>query len=160
MARFSGLVLAGVLVASGVLCGCRSGTSEYYRELSDEQRAELEKSAKLLVLQSQAVPERLRGVFEEIPGNERIIYTGDCRGRAEYRWEIYENSETTRIRQKDVNPFWIRVYAEGDLLNPQWKMAHSDFAAKPAAGAAGGTPSPGRTSGAPRPQGDSVRYRQ
>lgn len=156
MKKFLGLLMAGLLALAGGLCGCRSGDAAYYRELSDPQRAELEKSAKLLVLQSKAVPEHLRAVFEELPGHERIVYTGDCRGRAEYRWEIYESSGGARISQKDVNPFWIRVYAEGDLLHPEWKMACSG----PGVPASGKPPTSGDRSGQARPTQNSVRYRQ
>ena len=120
-----------VLGLTAVLTGCRSGGPENYRELSDEERVKLERSARILVMQSKAVPEHLRSIFAEIPGHERIVYTGDRTGRAEYRWEIYDSPAGPRITQKDVNPFWVRVYAEGDLRDPSWKMTHSSDWAGP-----------------------------
>ena len=111
--------------------GCGSGAPEYYRELSEEERAALEESARKLVLQSNVVPEHLRPIFREIRGHERIVYTGDRRGKAEYRWEIYDNPSGSRLTQKDINPFWVRVYAEGDLRDPSWKMTHSSDWAGP-----------------------------
>ena len=148
-------VFAAVLAA---LAGCRSTGPENYRELSEEERVKLEYSARLLVMQSKVVPAHLRSVFAEIPGHERIVYTGDRAGRAEYRWEIYDSPAGSKVTQKDVNPFWVRVYAEGDLTAPKWKMTHSQDWTAPGKSTEGrpqrGTRMPGAR------QGDSVRYRR
>ena len=154
------LMSAVALTALALLAGCRSGGSENYRELSDAERIDLELSARKLVMQARVVPEHLRGVFAEIPGHERIVYTGDKAGRAEYRWEIYDSPAGNRITQKDVNPFWVRVYAEGDLTSPKWKMTHSQDWTPPRAGASGAQ-QPRRVRRMPgaRP-GDTVRYRR
>ena len=91
-----GMLAAAVLAAAG----CLSGGPENYRELSEEERVALENSARLLVIQSKVVPEHLRNVFAEIPGHERIVYTGDRAGRAEYRWEIYDSPAGGKITQR------------------------------------------------------------
>lgn len=150
-----------VLGLTAVLTGCRSGGPENYRELSDEERVKLERSARILVMQSKAVPEHLRSIFAEIPGHERIVYTGDRTGRAEYRWEIYDSPAGPRITQKDVNPFWVRVYAEGDLTAPQWKLTYSQDWEPPAGARETGSGNSRRGRRAPggRP-GDSVQYRR
>lgn len=151
MERFGRIAVLAATLA--VLTGCRSTGPENYRELTEEERVKLEYSARLLVMQSRVVPEHLRAVFAEIPGHERIVYTGDRKGRAEYRWEIYDSPAGNMVTQKDVNPFWVRVYAEGDLTEPKWKMTHSQDWTPPGAARSGGR-MPGSR------QGDSVRYRR
>ncbi len=118
------LLCGGLLFAAG----CRGTGPEHFEELNDAERAGLVRDAKLLALQAKAVPDDLRGVFAEISPHERIIYDGDKHGRAAYRWEIYESApEGRRITQKDVNPYWVMVYAEGDLRDPAWKLTHAEM---------------------------------
>ena len=158
MKRF-GLMGLAALTALALMAGCRSGGAENYRELSDAERIELELSARNLVIQSKVVPEHLRSVFAEIPGHERIVYSGDKAGRAEYRWEIYDSPAGSKMTQKDVNPFWVRVFAEGDLTRPKWKLTHSRDWTPPGAGSSGGQPRRERRMPGARP-GDTVRYRR
>ena len=74
-----------------------------------------------LALRSNAVPGHLREAFLKLTPYERIVYDGNKHGKAAYRWEIYENRNPgKRIAQRDINPYWVMVYAIGDLRDPAW----------------------------------------
>ena len=117
--------------------GCTAVSPEYFEELSGEERAALLRSAKIMALQSKtAVPAHLRTVFAELAPYERIVYDGNKHGKASFRWEIYENpANSERLTQKDINPYWIMVYAMGDLLDPRWKLSHANEDLQPVAAA-------------------------
>ena len=118
LVKFSVLLLA----AATLLTGCAT-TPEYYEELSEAESAALLKQARKLALSSNRIPGHLQAVFMELPPYVRVLYDGSKHGKATFRWEIYENRQNTKqITQRDINPFWINVYAIGDLTDPQWKM--------------------------------------
>lgn len=117
------LVLMLVSILAG---GCLATAPEYYEELDEKERIALRNNAKILAIKGKAVPEHLQAVFLELAPYERIIYEGNKRGRATFRWEIYENSGNgRRITQKDINPYWVMVYANGNLRDPDWKLTHA-----------------------------------
>ena len=116
------VVLLMVLFAGG----CTAVSPEYFEELSEEELTELRRNAKVLALQGKAVPEHLQGVFAELAAHERILYDGHKSGKATFRWEIYEvPKNANRLTQKDINPYWVIVYAIGDLRDPEWKLIHA-----------------------------------
>lgn len=124
MKKISGwlLTFASVLL----LAGCASPRSEYFDELTEDERQTLIRNAKVVALQRKAVPEHLQGVFSELAPSERIVYTGNKEGKATFRWEIYESpANANRLTQKDINPYWVTVYAIGDLRDPDWKLRHA-----------------------------------
>ena len=107
------------------LTGCYS-TPEYFDELSREELNVLRNAARALALQGNAVPEHMKAVFVEMQPSERVFYDGDKRGKASFRWEIYDVAENDQVlTQKDINPYWVMVYATGDLRDPQWKLTHA-----------------------------------
>lgn len=116
------LLAAAVLLTAG---GCAT-RAEYYEELTEEEHKELLNNARSLALRGKAVPPHLHGVFKEIAPHERIVYTGNKRGKASFRWEIYENVSGKRITQEDINPYWIMVYATGNLRDPKWKLTFAN----------------------------------
>ena len=110
-----------------ILSGCASSSPEYYEELSETERISLQHAARALALRGNAVPGHLRNAFVKLSPYERIVYDGDKRGKATYRWEIYENRASGKnIRQEDINPYWVMVYAIGDLRDPSWKLNHAN----------------------------------
>lgn len=118
--------LLWVLCAALLLSGCAVGQPEYFDELTEEERLTLIRNAKVVALQRNAVPAHLQGVFSELSPSERIVYTGNKEGKATFRWEIYESpANANRLTQKDINPYWVTVYAIGDLLDPDWKLRHA-----------------------------------
>ena len=111
-----------------LLTGCVSTSPEYFDELTPAEQAELLNSARVLALQGKAVPAHLQGVFLELTPHQRIVYDGNKHGKASFRWEIYDSPRrkgNSRITEKDVNPYWVMVYAIGDLTDPQWKLTHA-----------------------------------
>lgn len=113
-------------VMAALSSGCMATAPEYYEELTDKERAALINSARVLALKGNAVPAHLQNVFMELAPYERIVYEGNKRGRASFRWEIYESSgNNRRITQKDINPYWVMVYATGNLRDPEWKLSHA-----------------------------------
>lgn len=124
-------LLLTVLLLNFLPSGCTSSRPEYFEELTEVERANLLRNARIIALQGKAMPEHLRGVFVELAPYERIVYDGNKRGKATFRWEIYENTgNRRRITQKDVNPYWIMVYAFGDLRDPEWKLSHAQETAQ------------------------------
>lgn len=117
--------VAAIMVAC--LSGCVSSSPEYYEELSESERSSLQHAARALALRGNAVPNHLRNAFVKLSPYERIVYDGDKRGKATYRWEIYENRTPGKnIGQQDINPYWVMVYAIGDLRDPSWKLNHAN----------------------------------
>ena len=115
------------LLAVGLLLSGCATRPEYFEELTAAEQTQLVNSARTLALQGKAVPDHLRGVFAEVVPYQRIIYEGNKRGRATFRWEIYEKRRTGgRLTQKDINPYWVIVYAIGDLRDPSWKLSHAN----------------------------------
>jgi hypothetical protein len=113
------------LAAVLALSGCATAP-EYYEELTEAEQKQLLHSARVLALKSNAVPEHMKGVFPELNPYQRINYTGNKEGKAIFRWEIYENpANDRRLTQKDINPYWVMVYAAGDLTDPEWKVTHA-----------------------------------
>jgi len=106
--------------------GCISGPAEYYEELTVDEQRELLNDARGLAMRSKAVPAHLQTVFKELTPYTRIVYSGNKRGKATFRWEIYENVSGKRITQQDINPYWIMVYATGNLRDPQWKLSFAN----------------------------------
>ena len=116
--------LAAALV---LLTGCVAKGPEHYEELSEKERAALLHTARALALRSNAVPAHLQSAFVKLAPYERIVYDGNKHGKASFRWEIYEKRRTgRRLTQKDVNPYWVMVYATGDLQDPAWKLSHAN----------------------------------
>lgn len=116
------LGITGILIAAG----CAS-SPEYYDELTEAEQKQLLYSARTLALQGNAVPQRMLLVFNEVEPFQRIVYNGNKRGKASFRWEIYDTPENVRkLTQKDVNPYWIMVYATGDLTDPKWQLTHAN----------------------------------
>ncbi|MBE6368755.1 MAG: hypothetical protein E7056_01170 [Lentisphaerae bacterium] len=115
------------LLAVGLLLSGCATRPEYFEELTAAEQTQLVNSARTLALQGKAVPDHLRGVFAEVVPYQRIVYEGNKRGRATFRWEIYESpADSSRLTQKDINPYWVMVYATGDLTDPDWKLAHAN----------------------------------
>lgn len=113
----AGIVLAG---------GCAS-SPEYYEELTPAEQKQLLHSARTLALRGKAVPDRMLGVFSDFVPYQRIVYDGNKRGKATFRWEIYDVPRNARkLTQKDINPYWIMVYATGDLTDPKWQLTHAE----------------------------------
>ena len=114
-------------VASLIIAGGCVSSPEYYTELTEAEQKQLLYSARALALQGNAVPERMKMVFKELEPFQRIIYNGNKRGKATFRWEIYDIPENVRkLTQKDVNPYWVMVYAIGDLTDPKWQLTHAN----------------------------------
>ena len=115
------------ITLAAVVNGCVSSSPEYYEELTEKEHAALQHTARALALRSNAVPGHLQNAFMKLAPLERIIYDGDKRGKASFRWEIYEKRRTgVRLTQKDINPYWVIVYAIGDLRDPSWKLSHAN----------------------------------
>lgn len=119
------------LLVFSVLCiilnGCAATSPEHYEELTEKECTALRHAARALALRGNAVPEHLRNAFIKLAPLERIVYDGNKHGKASYRWEIYEKrSQNKRLQQKDVNPYWVMVYAIGDLRDPSWKLSHTN----------------------------------
>ena len=113
--------------ASLIIAGGCVSSPEYYTELTEAEQKQLLYSARVLALQGNAVPERMLLVFKEVEPFQRIIYNGNKRGKATFRWELYDVPENVRkLTQKDVNPYWIMVYATGDLTDPKWQLTHAN----------------------------------
>ena len=122
MKKFLMLLAAAAMLS---LAGCYS-TPEYFDELSHEELNVLRNAARMLAIKGNAVPEHVQMVFVEMQPYERIVYDGDKHGKATFRWEIYDVPENMQqLTQKDVNPYWVMVYATGDLRDPQWKLTHA-----------------------------------
>ena len=118
--------LAMIMLAA-VVSGCASSSPEYYEELTEKERSALLHSARALALRANAVPGHLRNAFVKLAPHERIVYDGDKHGKASFRWEIYEKRRAgARLTQEDVNPYWVMVYAVGDLRDPAWKLTHAN----------------------------------
>ena len=118
--------LAMIMLAA-VVSGCASSSPEYYEELTEKERLGLQHTARALALRSNAVPEHLKSAFMKLTPLERITYNGNKHGKATFRWEIYEKRRANaRLTQKDVNPYWVIIYATGDLLDPAWKLSHAN----------------------------------
>lgn len=120
------MLLAAVVLP--VMNGCVSSSPEYFEELTTAEQTQLLNSAKVLALQGKAVPEHLQGVFMELVPYQRIVYDGNKHGKATFRWEIYDSlqGKGKKVTQKDVNPYWVMVYAIGDLTgDPDWKLSHA-----------------------------------
>lgn len=119
-----------LLICTGavmLLAGCVSRSPEHYEELSEKERSALLHTARALALRGDAVPPHLKSAFVKLAPHERIIYNGDKHGKAAFRWEIYEKrSSSNKITQKDVNPYWVMIYAIGDLRDPAWKLTHAN----------------------------------
>ena len=116
--------LAAVLV---LFAGCVAKSPEHYEELSEKERTALQHTARALALRGNAVPLHLQSAFAKLAPYERIVYDGDKHGKATFRWEIYEKRRSgSRLTQKDVNPYWVMVYAIGDLQDPSWKLSHAN----------------------------------
>lgn len=116
-----------VIILAAVLDGCVSSSPEYYEELTEKERTALLHSARALALRGNVVPNHLRSAFIKLAPLERIVYDGDKHGKASFRWEIYEKRRPgARLTQKDVNPYWVMVYAVGDLQDPSWKLTHAN----------------------------------
>lgn len=116
------VLLAITIVMQIFFCGCATNP-EYYEELTEQESKVLVESARQLALSSNRIPAHLQGVFMELAPYQRILYNGSKRGKATFRWEIYENRVNEKqITQRDINPFWINVYATGDLRDPEWKL--------------------------------------
>ena len=128
------------LAAVLALSGCATAP-EYYEELTEAEQKQLLHSARVLALKSNAVPEHMKGIFPELNPYQRISYTGNKEGKAVFRWEIYENpANERRLTQKDINPYWVMVYATGDLTDPEWKLTHAqEIPGAPAAPAVNNT---------------------
>ncbi len=143
------------------LSGCAGSSPEYYEELSETERAALQHAARALALRGSAVPGHLREAFLKLTPYERIVYDGNKHGKAFYRWEIYENRNPgKRIAQRDINPYWVMVYAIGDLRDPAWKLNHANQELSSGRAAAPQQSSPA-TPGAGRPrQIKQVRYKR
>lgn len=110
-----------------LLAGCVSRGPEHYEELDENERTALLHTARALALRGDAVPAHLRNAFVKLSPHERIVYNGDKRGKASFRWEIYEKRRTGgKLTQQDVNPYWVMVYAIGDLRDPSWKLSHAN----------------------------------
>ena len=110
-----------------ILSGCAATSPEYYEELNEKERAALLHTARALALRGDAVPTHLRNAFVKLAPHERIVYDGNKRGKAAFRWEIYERkTQNSRLTQRDVNPYWVMVYAIGDLRDPAWKLSHAN----------------------------------
>ena len=114
-------------IASLIFAGGCVSSPEYYTELTDAEQKQLLYSARALALQGNAIPERMLLVFKEVEPFQRIVYNGNKRGKATFRWELYDTPENVRkLTQKDVNPYWVMVYAIGDLTDPQWQLTHAN----------------------------------
>ena len=123
MFRLSVIAMFSALLMT--LTGCVT-PPEYYEELTEAEQKQLLHSARVLALQGKAVPDHLRAVFAELKPYQRIVYYGNKKVKASFRWEIYENySENNRVTQKDINPYWVMVYATGDLTDPKWQLTHA-----------------------------------
>ena len=110
-----------------LFAGCATKGPEHYEELTEKERTALLHSARALALRGNAVPLHLQNAFAKLAPYERIVYDGNKHGKASFRWEIYEKRRTGgRLTQKDVNPYWIMVYAIGDLQDPSWKLSHAN----------------------------------
>ena len=119
--------LWGLLAAAGLLLSGCTTSPEYFEELNAAEQTQLVHSARVLALQAKAVPEHLQAVFAELAPYQRIVYDGNKRGKASLRWEIYESpANADRLTQKDINPYWVMVYATGDLTDPEWKITHAN----------------------------------
>lgn len=115
----SGAVFAMIMMLSG----CISISSEYYEELTPAEERSLLLGARKLALQGKAVPPHMLALFMDKEPSRRIVYDGDKYGKATFRWELYDMPKNPRrITQKDINPYWIMVYAIGDLRDPEWKL--------------------------------------
>ena len=115
------------ITLAAVVSGCASSSPEYYEELTEKERLGLQHTARALALRSNAVPEHLKSAFMKLTPLERITYNGNKHGKAAFRWEIYEKRRANaRLTQKDVNPYWVIIYATGDLLDPAWKLSHAN----------------------------------
>lgn len=115
------------ITLAAVVSGCASSSPEYYEELTEKERLGLQHTARALALRSNAVPEHLKSAFMKLTPLERITYNGNKHGKATFRWEIYEKRRANaRLTQKDVNPYWVIIYATGDLLDPAWKLSHAN----------------------------------
>ena len=128
MKNYLQLILSVLLpaVMAVLSSGCMATAPEYYEELTDKERTVLINNARILALKGNAVPAHLQNVFMELAPYTRIVYEGNKRGRASFRWEIYESSgNSRRITQKDINPYWVMVYATGNLRDPDWKLSHA-----------------------------------
>ena len=107
------------------LAGCQT-SPEYFEELSHEELNVLRNAARMLALKGNAVPAHVQAVFVEMQPYERIIYDGDKHGKASFRWEIYDvPADMQQLTQKDINPYWVMVYATGDLTDPKWQLTHA-----------------------------------
>ena len=116
-----------VVVFGVLLSGCASTSSEYYEELNEKERAALLQTARALALRGDVVPAHLRNAFAKLAPHERIVYDGDKHGKASFRWEIYERrQQSNRLTQKDINPYWVMIYAIGDLRDPSWKVTYAN----------------------------------
>ena len=117
-----------MLAAGGLmlLAGCVANGPEHYEELTEKERTALQHTARALALRGNVVPLHLQNAFAKLAPYERIVYDGDKHGKATFRWEIYEKRRSGgRLTQRDVNPYWIMVYAIGDLRDPSWKLSHA-----------------------------------
>ena len=113
--------------ASLIIAGGCVSSPEYYTELTEAEQKQLLYSAKKLALQGNAVPDRMLLVFKEVEPFQRIVYDGNKHGKATFRWELYDTPENVRkLTQKDVNPYWVMVYAIGDLTDPKWQLTHAN----------------------------------
>ena len=119
-----------LLICTGavlLLAGCVSRGPEHYEELSEKERSALQHTARALALRSDVVPQHLRNAFMKLAPHERITYDGNKHGKAYFRWEIYEKrNHNNKLTQKDINPYWVMVYAIGDLRDPSWKLSHAN----------------------------------
>ena len=119
-----------LLICTGavlLLAGCVSRGPEHYEELSEKERSALQHTARALALRSDVVPQHLRNAFMKLAPHERITYDGNKHGKASFRWEIYEKrNHNNKLTQKDINPYWVMVYAIGDLRDPSWKLSHAN----------------------------------
>ncbi len=112
---------ANILLAGGCV-----SSPEYYEELTEKEQKQLLLSARTLALQGKAVPERYQALFMELPPYQRIVYDGNKHGKATFRWEMYGNkTKRSTITQQDINPYWVMVYATGDLTDPKWQLTHA-----------------------------------
>ena len=109
-----------------LLAGCVSRGPEHYEELSEKERSALLHTARALALRGDAVPGHLRNAFVKLAPHERIVYDGDKHGKASFRWEIYEKRNGGKLTQQDINPYWVMIYAVGDLRDPSWKLSHAN----------------------------------
>ena len=121
LVKFSVLLLS----AAALLTGCATAP-EYYEELSEAESAALLKQARKLALSSNRIPGHLQAVFMELPPYVRVLYDGSKHGKATFRWEMYGNkTKRSTITQQDINPYWVMVYATGDLTDPKWQLTHA-----------------------------------